>query len=61
MKIKKINRKNKTKDKKGSSCKMCKPHKNGWKQMFKLKDKERMRLLNEQVEEEVSDSRFYDS
>lgn len=37
------------KDKKGSSCKMCKPHKNGWAKKKKARD----RVLEEESMKEV--------
>lgn len=39
MKIRKPNRRNAIKHKKGCGCKMCKPHKGGWTHKFKEKDR----------------------
>ena len=39
MKIAHPNRANKTKNKKGSGCALCKPHKHGWDHAFKNKER----------------------
>lgn len=39
------------KDKKGSSCAMCKPHKNGWTPKFKDKERQIRKQLQEEIEE----------
>ena len=48
MKINKPNRANKRKFKKGSGCKMCKPHKGKWAPFFKNKEQQE-RKTYEQV------------
>ena len=44
------NRASKSKNKKGSSCKMCKPFKNGWGPARKKKDVVLMKLINRESE-----------
>jgi hypothetical protein len=39
------------KDKKGSSCKMCKPHKNKWADKNKLKIRDYIRRTDKQIKE----------
>jgi len=39
LKMRHPNRPNKIKDKKSSGCAMCKPHKHGWSNLFKIKEK----------------------
>ncbi|MCK9279208.1 MAG: hypothetical protein M0P71_01080 [Melioribacteraceae bacterium] len=46
------NRASKTKNKKGSSCALCKPHKNGWGPARKIKEVYLMKEINKKYKEE---------
>jgi len=39
------------KDKKGSSCKMCKPHKNGWAPKRKEKERLKEKIVQKEIKE----------
>ncbi len=42
------------KDKKGSSCKMCKPHKTGWAPKQKYKEKVQRELSEKEMKEKLN-------